>query len=95
MREITIEEFREFVNKSSWTFAKTMSSIPHYWVVKNRTNWDIFPAIVKFIHDNGKKYSFYGKIWICLDCDENYYWASQELRDYDLNTETIINRTAK
>jgi len=67
-----------WVAKHKWTFAKTMSAIPHEWLVSK--NWplgkekDDFQLFCHMITDYGYNKSFFSKTYIYFDVDGYHYW---------------------
>jgi len=86
------ETIRDFINKHSWTFAKTYADIcPHEYIVKDkldRDDLDDFTALVEHIRENGFT-AYYksrsGKYYIV---DDHYYWTMGA----PVKDTTIINR---
>lgn len=54
---MTFERMKEFINRQSWTFAKTMADFaPHEYILKFKLSAEEqkeFERIVAFIRDNG------------------------------------------
>ncbi len=70
---------RDFINKLTWTYAKTYAQIcPHEYIVKDQIDqdqWDSFIEGVTFIRENGftaKYKSRSGEYYIFYD---HYYWT--------------------
>lgn len=75
--------------KTRFTFAKTMSNIPHEWTCKHDWyNKDRFEDIVMFIRENGVKEKFYNKEYIYFYSNGYKYWTL----GYPLEKTIIINR---
>lgn len=75
---------KSFINSADWKFAKTMSEIPHEYIVI-----DDYPKkskeiaeFIKLIGTNGYEKKFYGKKYRYLNIDNYKYWL----------IENIINR---
>ena len=76
----------DFVDKLLWTFAKTMSEIPHYYVVRDSLSIDekkTFDSFGKYIKRKGYSELFYSKSYDYLDIGDYKYWIM----------ENILNRT--
>lgn len=84
--------FREFVNKFEWIFAKTYAqTAPHEYIVLNKIGneyKDEFITIAQFIRDKGFKAMYYKREGYYYKLDENYYWTM----DDDINDTNLINR---
>ena len=79
----------EFLLSHDWTFAKSMPTIPHWYIVKNRSsNYKAFEAVVDFIQRNGTPKRF-GKVTYKYFVHGGFqYWTM----GYPPNETTIINR---
>ena len=88
----TENEFRDFVNKFDWIFAKTyVNTAPHEYIVLKKVGIeykDEFINIANFIRDNGFKAFYYSRVGFYYVMDENYYWTMDE----DANDTDLINR---
>jgi hypothetical protein len=76
----------DFVDKLSWTFAKTMSEIPHYYVVRDNLSIGekkTFDAFGKYVERKGYSELFYSKSYNYLNIGDYKYWIM----------ENILNRT--
>jgi len=83
-----------FIASQSWTFAKTMPSNPHYYIVRGRGNTSAeFEAFVRFIRVNGEK-----RVWGRGRNRKIYiYWQDAQGRRYwtmgwPIPETTVINR---
>ena len=66
----------EFINKSNWRFAKTYATThPHYYTVKKDCNITDYTRFYRLVRRYGYYYDFYGKEYIQLNVNENYYWT--------------------
>src|SRR5690242_13372900 len=74
--ELTIEELRDFVRRSFWTFARTMPLIPHEYTLRSRSSdQKLFERVVFYIRRNGYR-EFYGAgQFTYLDLDNWKYWT--------------------
>ena len=77
-----------FINTSTWTFAKTMPQWPHYYIVRNTQNEKDFVALVEYIRGNGKPGPFLDKTYIYLELDGWKYWTMGN----PIIETTVINR---
>lgn len=68
----------EWVKRHNWTFAKTMSSIPHEWLVSK--DWpagkekDDFRLFCHAITYYGYPKRFFSKTYTYFDVDGYHYW---------------------
>jgi hypothetical protein len=82
-------EAKKFIEENSWRFAKTMSSIPHWYIVKQScTSLERFYQLVTYIRENGYKQKFYSKEFIYCNIGEYKYWTMGN----PLEVTKIINR---
>ena len=85
-------DFREFVNKFQWIFAKTYAqTAPHEYIVLDKVGnkyKDEFVKIAQFIRDKGFKAMYYTREGFYYKLDENYYWTMDE----NVNDTNLINR---
>ena len=76
-------ELKKFTDEESWTFAKTYADTwPHWYLVQEQVNNELFTELANYIDDNGYKELFYSKQMIFLDYGEHTYW----------HMDNIINR---
>ena len=68
----------EWVKKHKWTFAKTMASIPHEWLVckdwpagKEKDDFRLFCHAITYY---GKPHRFYSKTYTYFKVDGYNYW---------------------
>ena len=83
-----MKKFKNFINRNEWTFAKTMSEIPHYYIVRDHlsdADKKIFDEFNRFIDKNGHTAKFYSKKYTYLDIGDYKYWV----------IENILNREKK
>ena len=87
------EEFKEFIERNSWTYAKTYAAFcPHEYVVKDRLSEDeklVFEQIVSFIREKGFV-AIYGRKGPnrYYTVDLHYYWTMGE----PVEATNILNR---
>jgi len=104
--KLTVDEAKfcaEFISSKSWRFAKTMPTIPHWYIVRaNPTNEDDdnFVDFAQLIRDKGvhMKWGKYNFPYLILD-GYKYWSMGYPLRKYPLGSEldkevdtAIINR---
>lgn len=85
---MTIEKIEEFITKYEWTFAKSMPTIPHWYVVRNKCDDSEFVQFVEYIRANGQPRKFWRATYIYLDVGEFTYWTMGN----PIDETTIINR---
>jgi hypothetical protein len=89
VKPITDAEFRAFVKRSPWTFAKTMRDCPHWYTVRKQAFDDhLFNNVVMHIRQHGYKERFKRSYYIRYNLDEFKYWTMGA----PLNITIIINR---
>ena len=102
------DDFRSFVQRFSWTFAKTYAeTAPHEYVALNKVgvhNKDDFIKAAQFIRDNGYRAMYYTRDGFYYSLDEHYYWTMNEnaadtnlvnrakLSDYELVNNSWVRR---
>lgn len=75
MTEGLKQELTAYVTHNRWTFAKTMASIPHEWLIKEKsTSPDTFTKLAVAITMFGKDRTFYNKTYRYLELDGWEYW---------------------
>ena len=78
----------DFIEESSWTFAKTMPDWPHWYIVRSDENTETFARLVTFIRENGEPQAFYSSNYIYFEHDGMLYWTMGSMVE---KTE-VINR---
>ena len=53
------QELRDFVNRETWTYAKTMPKWPHEYIVRERVDERLFVLLVEHIRTHGYEGNFY------------------------------------
>ncbi|QOY52471.1 hypothetical protein [Candidatus Sulfurimonas baltica] len=77
------DKLQNFIEESSWTFAKTYSDTwPHWYIVQEQVDNELFLKLADYIDDNGYKEFFYSKQMTFFDYGKHTYW----------HMENIINR---
>lgn len=82
------DELRKFIDRTQWTFAKTMSEWPHEYIVRDRVDNAIFDALVRHIRQHGFKGHFYKSVLTYFSEDGLLYWTMGE----PIEKTIIINR---
>ena len=85
------EDLRRFVSDAQWTYAKTMPSWPHEYLVRERVDQELFERMVMHIRSNGYEGCFYQKKITYYHEDGLVYWTMGA----PLHETTIINRCRK
>ncbi|MSQ48667.1 MAG: hypothetical protein EXR78_09855 [Deltaproteobacteria bacterium] len=85
------EDLKRFVTAEQWTYAKTMPTWPHEYVVRARVDEKLFVQMVTHIRANGYQGRFYQKEITYFEEDGLVYWTMGA----PLNETTIINRCRK
>jgi hypothetical protein len=85
------EDLKRFVNDERWTYAKTMPTWPHEYLVRGRVDEALFVKLVTHIRTHGYEGHFYQKKITYFDEDGLVYWTMGEA----LEVTTIINRCRK
>jgi hypothetical protein len=86
---MTIDELREFVRTSLWTFARTMPQIPHEYTLRAKAPDErLFERVVLYIQQVGYKAIFGSATYTYLDIDDWKYWTMGA----PLEHTTLINR---
>ncbi len=75
----------EFVRSSTWTFAKTMPHIPHWYVVRGRVPEEDFDAFDRLIKASGYRATWRGYENTYLELGGWKYWVIENI----LNREKV------
>ena len=89
---MTEDEFRQFIEKESWIFAKTYAQkAPHEYIVRNKINAtdEDFVAAAEYIQNNGITMHYWGHPNKYLFIGDKYYWV---MKAEDDDPTMIINR---
>jgi hypothetical protein len=84
-------ELREFVERETWTYAKTMPEWPHEYIVRNRVDEGLFVQLVEHIRTDGYEGDFYRRKITYFDEDGLTYWTMGA----PVEETIIINRCKK
>ena len=82
------EDLCRFVTESRWTFAKTMPTWPHEYLVRGRVDDRLFEALVTHIRAHGYEGRFYRRPITYFAEDGLVYWTMGA----SIEQTTIINR---
>ncbi len=82
------DDLRRFVDDSHWTFAKTMPTWPHEYLVRERVDPVLFEALVTHIRSCGYEGRFYHRSITYFEEDGLVYWTMGA----PIAETTIINR---
>jgi hypothetical protein len=85
------DDLLHFINRESWTYAKTMPKWPHEYLVRDRVDEDLFVRLVLHIRANGSERRFYSRKYIYFEHDGLLYWTMGA----PVEETTIINRCKK
>ena len=72
------QELRDFVDRETWTFAKTMPEWPHEYLVRERVDEKLFVELVEHIRAHGYEGGFYRRKIVYYDEDDLTYWTMGE-----------------
>jgi hypothetical protein len=98
--EISVEELREFVCTSSWTFAKTMPQQAHEYTLRAKAPDErLFERVVLYIRQVGYEANYGAATYTYLDIDGWKYWTMGAplgpTGGYDPKLHTILINRAK
>jgi len=88
MSETFPKDLIDFIEKSSWTFAKTMPQWPHWYIVRSDENAESFARLVMFISETGEPQPYYSQKYIYFEHDGMLYWTMGS----PVEETTVINR---
>lgn len=81
-------QIKDFIQRVTWTYAKTMPEWPHEYIVRHHVDNRLFIEMVKHIREFGFQGLFYEKSITYFDEAGKVYWTMGE----PLEKTTIINR---
>ena len=85
-------ELREFVDRETWTYAKTMPKWPHEYLVRERVGDEgLFVKLIEHIRSRGYEGTFYSRKITYYDEDGLTYWTMGA----PVEETIIINRCRK
>lgn len=83
------EDAQAFVDSQQWRFAKTMPTIPHWYIVLNQCNdKENFALFAKNIFEKGVNRRWHSIVRKYLDIDKYRYWSM----DSTAESTDLINR---
>jgi hypothetical protein len=85
------EDLRRFASEEKWTYAKTMPTWPHEYLVRARVDDGLFESMVKHIRSNGYEGRFYEQKTTYYEEAGLVYWTMGA----PLEETIIINRCRK
>ena len=88
-KDMTEQEFADFIKAHEWRFAKSMPQNPHCYVVREKCRSDDeFCQAVLYIRKHGYPKKFFRKTFIYLNYEPYSYWTMGN----SLEITKIINR---
>lgn len=85
------DELLRFVKGEKWTYAKTMPTWPHEYLVRERVDEALFVRLVRHIRSNGHEGRFYRRKFIYFEQDGLLYWTMGA----PIEETTVVNRCKK
>jgi len=79
---LLIKDFEKFINRNGWVFAKTMSELPHYYIVRDslsENDTKLFDRLDAFIRNNGYTARFYSKEYTYFNIGNYRYWVMENI----------------
>ncbi len=87
------ETIQNFVENTSWTFAKTYADTwAHWYIVQEQVDNDLFLELASFIDTNGYQEDFYSKQMTFFDYGEHTYWHMENIINRCLLADTYHQR---
>lgn len=91
MKTMTLEQIKAFINVNTWVFAKSMPTMPHWYIVRDKcTDESLFIEFVLFIRANGIPKKFFRSTYIYYVVDGFEYWTMGS----PIEVTKIINRAS-
>lgn len=81
-------ELSEELEKQSWTFAKSYPTLPHWYIVRQKMDEQLFVDMVIKIRELGVEEKFWKKSYIYFYSNGYKYWTMGN----PVNETTIINK---
>lgn len=91
MKVLNNQEVTNWLDKHEWTFAKSMSYMPHWYIVKGKLSEEdksIFEQVVMYIRNNGYCEKFGNRTYTYLNHNGYKYWTMGNPLDQTI----IINK---
>ena len=86
-------ELEDFIEKSSWIFAKTYADTwAHWYIVQEQVDNELFMELANYIDENGYKEFFYLKQMTFFDYGEHTYWHMENIINRCLLADTYHRR---
>ena len=86
---VYVDRIRDFIRNNRWTFAKTMPTAPHEYVVRAKVANDrAFDHFVATIRKLGTARKWHGRTYVYFRVDGHEYWTMGA----PIEKTTIINR---
>lgn len=84
-----LEHLKDFIARHTWTYAKTMPSCPHNYIVRSKVDSDkSFVGLLNLIRSHGYDEQWYHHNHRYLDIGDYKYWTM----GYTEDVTVIINR---
>ena len=88
-------KLKDFIDSQTWKFAKTMSAMPHAYIVKENVDQELFTELALHINRYGTDREFkifkHRKIYRYWDYGDDEYWVMTDKQGND----EIINRAKR
>lgn len=84
-----IEEIKDFIEKNTWTWAKSYRNIPHQWIIRPNVK-EKFDDFIQVIREKGVKAKFFKREYTYFEFEGYFYWVMNSLTEKDF----IINRAS-
>lgn len=87
---MTEKEAKKFIENSKWVFAKSYAdTFPHEYTTRDKAeDIGIFEDFIRYMRDNSKIKSFFGKAYLYCEIDGLEYWEMGR----PIKTIVVINR---
>jgi hypothetical protein len=69
------KESLDFIKSSSWVFSKTMPQWPHFYIVRNQKNHELFDRFADYVNKNGYDGQFLGTKRTYFEIGKYKYWV--------------------
>ena len=68
-------ELHRFIEEQRWTFAHTMPTWPHEYILRKRVDEALFEQLARHIQEQGTEGAFYSRSFIYYAHDSWVYWT--------------------